>query len=63
MQIHTEESSPEKDSMMDSASQVASDISNAITAQKLEIDEKKRTVDMMKKAIVSVWCYFLLFCC
>ena len=51
--IPQEEASPEKDSVLESASQVANDISSAITAQKMEIDEKKRTVEMMKKAIVS----------
>ena len=51
--ITPEEASPEKDSVLESASQVANDISSAITAQKMEIDEKKRTVEMMKKAIVS----------
>ena len=51
--IPPEEASPEKDSVLESTSQVANDISSAITAQKMEIDEKKRTVEMMKKAIVS----------
>ncbi|XP_057311597.1 centrosomal protein of 131 kDa-like [Hydractinia symbiolongicarpus] len=49
--IPHEEVSAQRDSVIDSASQVASDISNAITAQRLEIDENKRTVDMMKKAM------------
>ena len=39
--------------MMESASQVASDISNAIAAQKEELDDRKRSVNMLQKAIVS----------
>ena len=38
---------------MESASQVASDITNAIDAQRIEMDEKERTLGMMKKAMVS----------
>jgi len=49
--ILSEEASPSKDSMLESASQVATDISEAITRQKIEMDEKKRTVEMMQKAI------------
>ena len=44
----------DQDSMMlESASQVASDITNAIQAKKQEIDEKKKSLEMMKKAMVS----------
>jgi len=39
---------------MESASRVASDITNAIDAQRIEMDEKERTLGMMKKAMVSV---------
>ena len=45
---------PMKVKEMDTASLVASEISDAISAQKHEIIEKQKTVEMMKKAIVSV---------
>ena len=37
--------------MMESASQVATDITNAIQAKKHEMDEKKKSLEMMKKAM------------
>ncbi len=40
---------------IDSASQVASDISNAISAQKAELDDRKRSVNMLQKALVSLF--------
>ena len=45
--------------MLDSASRVASDISNAISAQKEELDDRKRSVNMLQKALVRLpsFCY------
>ena len=47
--------------MMDSASQVATDISNAISAKKLEITEKKHSLEMMKKAMVIYLIYIYIY--
>ena len=44
-------------SPLDSASLVASEISNAISAQKVELEERNKTVEMLQKAMVSVVLY------
>ena len=43
---------------MQNAQAAASEVTNAVLTQRLELDEKKRTVTMLQKALVSHTCVF-----
>ena len=46
--------SGEEIAQMEQASAAAAEVTNTVLAQKLELDEKKRTVQMLQKALVSI---------
>ena len=39
--------------LLESASAAASDVTNAVMALKVELDEKKKSVELLQKALVS----------
>lgn len=44
---------------LEQANACASEVTNTVISQRLELDEKKRTVTMLQKALVQA---YLLFC-
>ena len=39
---------------LDHANEMASEVTNTVISQRLELDEKKRTVSMLQKALVRI---------